>query len=44
MNNIVNICGIDCYEKDGVAYLRLETAARGLGFTIVATRGNEVVR
>lgn len=42
--NIMNICGIDCYEKDGVAYLRLETAARGLGFTRIADSGNEVIR
>lgn len=41
---IVNIKGVDCYEKDGVAYLRLETVARGLGFTTIATSGNEVVR
>ena len=29
---IINIQGIDCYEKDGSAYLKLETVARGLGF------------
>ena len=29
---IVNIQGIDCYEKDGTAYLKLEAVARGLGF------------
>lgn len=39
-----NICGVDCYEKDGTAYLKLEAVARGLGFTTVATSGNEVVR
>ena len=33
MNEIMNIGGVDCYEKDGTAYLRLETVARGLGFT-----------
>lgn len=33
MNEIMNIQGIPCYEKDGVAYLSLETVARGLGFT-----------
>lgn len=33
MNEIMNICGVDCYEKDGTAYLKLETVARGLGFT-----------
>lgn len=30
---IENICGVDCYEKDGTAYLKLENVARGLGFT-----------
>ena len=44
MNDIMNISGIECYEKDGTAYLKLETVARGLGFTTVATSGNEVVR
>lgn len=38
------ICGVECYEKDGTAYLRLETVARGLGFTQTAASGNEVVR
>lgn len=33
MNEIMNISGVDCYEKDGTAYLKLETVARGLGFT-----------
>ena len=42
--HILNIDGIECYEKDGTAYLKLETVARGLGFTTVATSGNEVVR
>lgn len=42
--NTKNICGVDCYEQNGVAYLRLENVARGLGFTTVATSGNEVVR
>jgi len=41
---IMNIQGIDCYEKDGTAYLKLENVARGLGFTTVATSGNECVR
>ena len=41
---IMNISGIECYEKDGMVYLKLETCARGLGFTTVATSGNEVVR
>ena len=30
---IINIEGVECYEKDGIAYLKLETVARGLGFT-----------
>ncbi len=30
---VINIEGVDCYEKDGTAYLKLETVARGLGFT-----------
>lgn len=33
MNEIMNICGVECYEKDGTAYLKLESVARGLGFT-----------
>lgn len=41
---IENICGMECYEKDGTAYLKLETVARGLGFTRIAESGNEVVR
>lgn len=44
MNDIMNINGIECFEKDGVAYLKLETVARGLGFTQIAKSGNEVVR
>lgn len=43
-NSILNIHGVDCYEKDGIVYLRLETVARGLGFTRIAESGNEVVR
>lgn len=33
MKEIMNIGGVDCYEKDGTAYLKLEAVARGLGFT-----------
>lgn len=43
-NEIMTISGIPCYEKNGTAYLNLEAVARGLGFTYVATSGNEVVR
>lgn len=31
--SIMNIQGVDCYELNGVAYLKLEAVARGLGFT-----------
>lgn len=44
MNDIMNIGGIDCYEKDGTAYLKLEAVARGLGFTHIERSGNECVR
>lgn len=44
MNEIMNIQGIECFEKDGVVYLKLETVARGLGFTRIAESGNEVIR
>lgn len=30
---ILTIKGIDCYEQDGTIYLKLESVARGLGFT-----------
>lgn len=30
---VMNIDGVECFEKDGTAYLKLETVARGLGFT-----------
>lgn len=33
LNEIMNIQGIECYEKDGTVYLKLEAVARGLGFT-----------
>lgn len=29
---VLNIDGVDCYEQDGTAYLKLEAVARGLGF------------
>lgn len=43
-NSIMSISGVECYEKDGIAYLKLETVARGLGFTQTAASGNESVR
>lgn len=42
--SIINISGVECYEKDGIVYLKLETAARELGFTQTAASGNKVVR
>lgn len=39
MNEIMNIGGVDCYEKDGTAYLKLEAVARGLGFTTTQNIG-----
>ena len=43
MTEIMNISGIECYEKDGMAYLKLEPVARGLGFTD-NSKGTEYVR
>ncbi len=40
---VLNIGGVDCYEKDGTAYLKLEAVARGLGFTD-KSKGTEYVR
>lgn len=41
MNDIVNICGVNCYEKNGVAYLELESVARGLGFAKTETKNGK---
>ena len=41
--HVLNICGVECYEKEGTAYLKLETVARGLGFT-QEKNGAEYVR
>lgn len=35
---LLNVNGIECYEKDGVVYLKLEAVARGLGFTKTETK------
>lgn len=40
---ILTIEGVDCYEKDGVVYLKLDAVARGLGFTYVRD-GVEYIR
>lgn len=42
-DDIVNINGVECYEKDGVVYLKLEAVARGLGFTEFKD-GNQYVK
>ena len=40
---VINISGVECYEDNGTAYLKLETIARGLGFTD-NSKGVEYVR
>lgn len=40
---VMNIQGIECYEKDGTAYLKLDAVARGLGF-VQTKNGVEYVR
>ena len=40
MNEILNIDGIECYEENGTAYLKLEAVARGLGFTQTKNKHN----
>ena len=41
---ILTINGVECYEKDGMAYLKLENVARGLGFTTTQTvKGTEYI-
>lgn len=39
--SIMNIGGVDCYEQDGTAYLKLEAVARGLGFTQRQTKNGK---
>lgn len=41
MNEISVIKGIECYERDGTAYLKLDTVAWGLGFTQVQKKGGK---
>ena len=41
MNEIMNIKGIECYEKEGTAYLKLDTVAWGLGFTQVQNKNGK---
>lgn len=43
--NLMTVSGVKGYiDENGTAWLHLETVARGLGFTTVATSGNECVR
>lgn len=44
MNELMTIQNVRGYIEKGMAYLNLEDVARGLGFTTVATSGNECVR
>lgn len=45
MNNLITVSGVSGYiDENGVVQLNLENCARGLGFTTVATSGNECVR
>ena len=45
MNNLQIIKGVRCYlDENGEAFLNLEDSARGLGFTQIATSGNESIR
>ena len=41
MNELTVIQSVRGYMKNDTAYLNLEDVARGLGFTTVATSGNE---
>lgn len=38
---ISTICGVNCYEENGVAYLELEAVAWGLGFTQVQIKNGK---
>jgi len=40
-NRAGNICGVNCYEENGIAYLNLEDVAYGLGFTKVDIKFSE---
>ena len=44
-NEIITIKNVRGYiDEKGIAWLNLEDVARGLGFTTIATSGNEIVR
>ncbi|MDP4121013.1 MAG: transporter [Bacillota bacterium] len=45
MSNLISIKGVRGYiDNDGTAQLNLEDISKGLGFTTVATSGNECIR
>ena len=45
MNELITVSGVKGYvDENGTAWLNLEDTARGLGFTTIATSGNECVR
>lgn len=41
MTDILTVDGIECYEENGTAYLKLEAVARGLGFTHTETKNGK---
>lgn len=43
MNNLMNICGVSCYEENYTTYLSLKDVAWGLGFARKTASGNEVI-
>lgn len=44
-NELITVSGVTGYiDENGTAWLNTENVARGLGFTTVATSGNECVR
>lgn len=45
MNSLITVHNVrGCIDSEGVAHLNLEDVAKGLGFTTIATSGNECVR
>lgn len=44
MQDTIIIKGIECRECDGMAYVRLDAAARGLGFTLDKSAGGDIDR
>lgn len=45
MNNLITINNVRGYiDENGTAHLNLEDVARGLGFTTIATSGNDCIR